>query len=134
MSEIIPRWEWRTFGHRFGAAEDVFAAMTPTDTADSDERYLIAPGADTVKVRFDLLDIKVLREVDPDGLERWEPVMKQAFPLPAADVAQVFALLGLARSPLARDTYSLDQFIRDFAAPGGALQPVQGRRLHLGGH
>jgi hypothetical protein len=25
-----------------------------------------------------------LREVNADGPERWEPIMKQAFPLPAA--------------------------------------------------
>ena len=27
MSEITPRWEWRTFGTRFARAEAVFAAL-----------------------------------------------------------------------------------------------------------
>ena len=35
-----------------------------------------------MKVRDGLMDIKVLREVNAEGLERWEPVMKQPFPLP----------------------------------------------------
>ena len=43
--------------------------------------YLVSPGDKNVKVRDDLLDIKVLHEVNDDGLERWEPVMKAGFPL-----------------------------------------------------
>jgi hypothetical protein len=34
------------------------------------------------------MDIKVLREVNPAGLERWEPVMKASFPLSATDVSR----------------------------------------------
>ena len=37
---------------------------------DSDEAYLIAPGGENVKARDDLMDIKVLREVNDDGLQR----------------------------------------------------------------
>ncbi len=33
MSVIIPRWELRTFGQHFGAAEAAFAAMTPSRRA-----------------------------------------------------------------------------------------------------
>jgi exopolyphosphatase/guanosine-5'-triphosphate,3'-diphosphate pyrophosphatase len=40
-------------------------------------------------------------------------------------VTPVFASLGLASPALARDVYSLDKFIRELAAPGGALQPVR---------
>jgi hypothetical protein len=28
METIIPRWEWRTFGQRFGAADAKFSALT----------------------------------------------------------------------------------------------------------
>ena len=28
MENIIPRWEWRTFGHDFGEAEHRFAALS----------------------------------------------------------------------------------------------------------
>ena len=55
---------------------------------ESDELYLLSAAATAnVKIRDELMDIKVLREVDADGLERWEPVLKAGFPLPAADVA-----------------------------------------------
>ena len=68
MAEIIPRWEWRTFGLRFGTAEGHFAALTPGGIQESDELYLLSSAGDNVKVRDDLMDIKVLVEVDADGL------------------------------------------------------------------
>ena len=96
MSAILPRWEWRTFGRRFGAAENAFAAMTSTGVQESDELYLISADGDTVKVRDGLMDIKRLREVDADGLQRWEPVLKADFPISTIDVASVFEALTLA--------------------------------------
>jgi exopolyphosphatase/guanosine-5'-triphosphate,3'-diphosphate pyrophosphatase len=124
---IIPRWEWRTFGDRFdpevGAA---FAALTPTGVQESDELYLLG-GADaaTVKVRFDLMDVKALREVAPSGLQRWEPTMKASFPMAAADVRSVAAALGLGAPDLRRDTYTLDEFLAEVTGPSGAVRPVQ---------
>ncbi len=96
LGVIIPRWEWRTFGSRFGIAEERFAALTPGAIQESDEVYLVGGAGDNVKVRADLMDIKVLRETDAAGLERWEPVMKAGFPLAASDVAKVFDALRLA--------------------------------------
>ena len=51
MSLIIPRWEWRTFGARFGAADAVLAGLTPTGVEESDELYLLSEDGDNVKVR-----------------------------------------------------------------------------------
>ena len=86
LVRIIPRWEWRIFGTEFGAAEAALAASTPGLVEESDELYLLSAAGANVKVRYGLMDIKLLREVDGDGLERWEPVMKAGFPLPAAEV------------------------------------------------
>ena len=91
MATIIPGWEWRTFGRRFGIAEKHFAELAPAGIQESDELYLLGGAGENVKIRDDLLDIKVLREVDAAGLERWEPVMKKGFPLPKADVVSFFA-------------------------------------------
>src|SRR5512134_824323 len=90
---IVPRWEWRAFGAGFGAAETAFASLKPGQVQESDELYLFSGTGENVKVRDDLMDIKVLREVNWDGLERWEPVMKAGFPLPADDVSRVFEAL-----------------------------------------
>jgi exopolyphosphatase/guanosine-5'-triphosphate,3'-diphosphate pyrophosphatase len=104
MPEIIPRWEWRWFGNRFGPAEARLAAMTPGGVQVSSETYLLSGAGDNVKVRDALMDIKVLREVDANGLEQWTPVMKAGFPLPAAEVAKVFAALRLDVPPLRRES------------------------------
>ncbi len=110
MPTIIPRWEWRTFGRHYPMADPVFARLTPSGVATSDETYFLSPTGANVKIRDDLMDIKVLREVDADGLERWEPVLKAAFPLSADDLATVFANLGIAPPPDG-DGASLDRFL-----------------------
>lgn len=124
MATIVPRWEWRTFGTRFGSAETVFAAMTPEEAKDSDELYLLAPGGTNVKVRDDLMDIKVLQKIDAYGLEQWIPVMKQGFPLDGSDVAKVFDALGVAVPRLDRDAYSLDHLLDQLVEPSTAIRAV----------
>jgi len=125
MNEITPRWEWRSFGQRFGEAETRLATLTPTGVQESDEVYLLSGAGDNVKVRDALMDIKVLREVNADGLEQWTPVMKAGFPLPAAEAARVFESLRLPVPALSRANYTLDEFIEAFAQPGGAIRMVK---------
>ena len=124
MPTIIPRWEWRAFGLRFGAADAHFAALTPSGVQESDELYLLSGAGDNVKVRADLMDIKILVEVDAAGLEQWRPVMKAGFPLAAADVAKVFEALRLPPPALQRDAYTLDQFVAELAEPSGRMRAV----------
>ena len=125
MENIIPRWEWRTFGESFGEADSKFAALQPTGVQESDEIYFLSPaGEQNVKVRDRLMDIKVLEQVNPDSLEQWKPVMKGAFPLPAAKVQNVFDALGVAPPPLTRPDYTLEQFVHELAEPGQRLRVV----------
>jgi len=124
MATITPRWEWRVFGEGFGAAEAALAALTPDTVEESDELYLLSAGGANVKVRAGLVDIKLLREVDADGLERWEPVMKLGFPLPAAAASRVFEALGVTPPPRTRDRYTLDQLRAELVGPSGAVRAV----------
>jgi len=124
MAPITPRWEWRSFGRHFPAAEARLAALTPGGVQESDELYLLSGSGGNAKIRDDLMDVKVLRQVDGAGLEQWTPVMKAAFPLPAADVAKVFDVLRLPPPALSRASYSLDEFLEAFAAPGGSMRAV----------
>jgi exopolyphosphatase/guanosine-5'-triphosphate,3'-diphosphate pyrophosphatase len=124
MAVIIPRWEWRTFGSRFGTAEATVAALVAGDAAVSDELYLLSGAGDNVKIRDDLMDIKILQETNADGLEQWKPVMKAGFPLAAADVGAVFSALRLPVPSLARDRYTLDEFVDELARPAG-VRPVR---------
>jgi exopolyphosphatase/guanosine-5'-triphosphate,3'-diphosphate pyrophosphatase len=125
MAEITPRWEWRSFGQRFGEAEGQLAQLAPGGVQESDEIYLLSGAGDNVKVRDALMDIKVLREVNADGLEQWTPVMKAGFPLHAAEAASVFESLRLPAPSMSRASYTLDEFIEEFAKPGSAIRMVK---------
>src|SRR3954453_12295922 len=123
MAEIIPRWEWRRVGPTFGAAEGAFAQMEPTGIQESDELYLVSATDANVKVRDDLMDVKVLVETNADGLEQWRPIMKAEFPVGAVDITRIFDALGRSAPSLARDVYTLDEFNADLA-PAAGLRPI----------
>jgi exopolyphosphatase/guanosine-5'-triphosphate,3'-diphosphate pyrophosphatase len=125
MSNIVPRWEWRTFGRHFGVSESRFAELTPGGVQESDELYVLGGSGDNVKVRDGLMDIKVLREVGSEGLERWEPVMKAGFPLAKAELARVCESLRLPMPAFARDAYDLEQFVEELVVPSGVLRAVK---------
>ena len=124
MDKITPRWEWRSFGRHFGEAEARLAALTPEGMQESDEVYLLSGAGGNVKVRADLMDIKLLQQINADGLEQWTPVMKAGFPLPATEVARVFESLRLPVPTLSRENYTFDAFIEAFAQPDGAIRRV----------
>ena len=123
---IVPRWEWRTFGERFGDADARFAGLTPGRVDESDEIYLLSLASDaSVKIRDGLMDVKRLERRDDDGLELWKPVMKASYPLPAPDVAAVITALGVAVPPLARAEYTLDELITELVGPSDDLMAVE---------
>ena len=130
---IVPRWEWRTFGESFGAAEELLTQGEPARVQESDETYLLSEESDaSVKVRDGLMDVKRLEAVDGDGLEQWRPVLKGSFPLAAADVATVLDALGVAGRKPERDTYTLEQLVADLVQPDPDLTgvAVHKRRAH----
>jgi exopolyphosphatase / guanosine-5'-triphosphate,3'-diphosphate pyrophosphatase len=124
VTTIIPRWEWRVFGKGFGPAEAALAARTREAVQESEELYLLSSAGANVKIRAGLVDIKLLREVDADGLQRWEPVMKRGFPLPAAEVSRVFGALGVAPPPRARDASTLGELLAELVGPNGDVRAV----------
>jgi exopolyphosphatase/guanosine-5'-triphosphate,3'-diphosphate pyrophosphatase len=132
VGKIVPRWEWRTFGQEFGAAESVFAALESEGAQESDEVYLLSPACDAnVKVRDALMDIKLLEQIDAAGLEQWRPVMKGAFPLAADEAKEVCAALGVTAPSTARTAYSLQELEAELSAAvrGVRVVPVHKRRV-----
>jgi exopolyphosphatase/guanosine-5'-triphosphate,3'-diphosphate pyrophosphatase len=137
MDTIVPRWEWRTFAASFGDADQRFRELPPGKVHESDELYLLSPNCDAnVKIRDGLMDIKTLEQVDAHGLEQWRPVMKAAFPLPAAEVAMVCVALHVAPLP-PRDAYALEAMQAELAQPSRGVRAVpihkQRQRYTVGG-
>jgi len=138
MTTVVARWEWRTFGAEFGAADEAVAALEPELMQESDETYLLTPSADAaVKIRAGLMDVKVLEHVNEAGLEQWRPAMTESFPLPRGEADRVCAALHVGAPPAGEGAFSLDEFVAVLAAPkrGVFAVAVHKRRLHytLGG-
>ncbi len=136
MSEIIPRWEWRSFGLHFGEAEARLKARGADKLQHSDEIYFLSSVSDAnVKIRDGLVDIKCLEETDTHGFEQWRPILKEAFPLPAAAIETLFAALGVA-SPLELTTITLNQLLTEVTSDSRlrSLEVHKARtRYHLEG-
>jgi exopolyphosphatase/guanosine-5'-triphosphate,3'-diphosphate pyrophosphatase len=126
MPAIVPRWEWRTFAERFGAAEDKFDGLSPERVDESEELYLLSLESDaSVKLRGGLMDVKELQRVSDDGLEQWLPVMKAAFPLPAAEAGSVLTALGVSVPSLVRTAYTLEELLEDVVRPSVDLLAIR---------
>lgn len=129
MDEVAYRWEWRAFGNRLDSAETVFSTLTPVaEPVETEETYLLGSGNVNVKIRFALLDIKKLMEVDQKGLQLWAPISKAEFPLSAEEVAAIFDAWELPTPELELDLYPLDQFLDRLVGPDPRLDVVAVRK------
>jgi exopolyphosphatase/guanosine-5'-triphosphate,3'-diphosphate pyrophosphatase len=131
MATIVPRWEWRTFGDSFGVADERIDALESTGVVETEETYILAPGSDIVKLRFSLLDIKTLREVNPDGLEQWFPVLKAEFPLSPDDVAAAATALRQPAPTVSAEVATLEDLLAALGSPasGVVATTVKKRRV-----
>ena len=132
MEEIVHRWEWRVFGGRFPMAERAFAGLTPVgEPQTTEETYLLGNDAVNVKIRFDLLDVKTLIDVDENGLELWAPELKTEFPIPTEDVTTVHDIWGRPAPKLERDSYTRQQFVDELIAPDPELDIAEVRKRRV---
>lgn len=118
------RWEWRSFGRDFGAAEGRLAQLTPSAPKDSDEIYFLSSHGENVKVRDGLMDLKELREVNNYGLEQWAPILKATFPLSVADATKVLDALRIPVPESLQGTYSVQALVDAAAQSGGRVRAV----------
>ena len=129
MAEILHRWEWRSFGSHFDRAQRGLEVFGPIgDPQDTHELYIAGADGFNLKIRSELLDLKVLLEVDDDGLQLWAPVIKAAFPIEAEVVLAVFEEWGRDRPQLERSSYTQEQFLAEVIAPLPDATPVDVRK------
>jgi hypothetical protein len=127
MGPSEQRYEWRVWGESLGDIAARMASLSECHgTRHCLETYFVSTATDDAnpKVRADLLDVKVLREVR-DGFERWEPVLKAEFPLTATFLRdELFPALDAAAPPLERACYSLGQVRDEVVAPHAVVAAI----------
>jgi exopolyphosphatase/guanosine-5'-triphosphate,3'-diphosphate pyrophosphatase len=124
MEKIIPRWEWRTFGHAFGIAEEKIKTY-PAKMRESSEVYILsACSMDNTKIRDNLMDIKYLVQVNENKLEQWNPLMKAGFPIKRDDVQQTIKAWKIDVPEADVKEYSYDDFLNVFVNKHPMLRMV----------
>ncbi len=124
-SNIIARWEWRTFTDNLGSAETLIRQHPCTRLIKSDEIYLIHDSSgQNLKIRDDLLNIKLLLEVNASKLERWIPSLKAEFPLSRDDLQTFYRATDSPIPPDLKDSYSKQAFMAELIEPALDLQAV----------
>ena len=120
MSQIIPRYEFRTFAQNFGMVETKMRRFSKCEQMrESSEIYIVsaANNENNTKIRDRKMDIKVLVETK-QGLERWNPRMKGEFPMKTEMIKNdVFPAFGVQELKFKRDEYTLDQYLSEIILP-----------------
>jgi hypothetical protein len=112
MDKIIPRWEWRTFGQSFGAAEEKIKTF-PAKVRVSSEVYILSTNSmDNTKIRDMLMDIKYLVQVNEHQLEQWNPLLKAEFPISLDALQQTIKAWKVDVAPGDIKQYSYDDFLK----------------------
>ena len=118
MPEIIPRWEWRTFGQVFGEAENNIKKHAEGGFKKSEEKYILSKmSQNNIKIRDDLADVKTQLNVNADKLEQWTVAMKQSFPAPKDKLEVLFHDYFKVPVPaFTKDTYTYTEFLNELVA------------------
>lgn len=127
MTEIKPRFEFRTWARNFGLVEEKMRRLSKCEQIrESAEIYIVSAGNDenNTKIRDRMMDIKVLVQ-EKQGLEQWNPRMKGEFPMAAATIVdEVFPAFAVEMPQPDRDEYTLDQYLDEIIRPHPMLAPV----------
>jgi hypothetical protein len=127
MSEIKPRFEFRTFAQEFGIVEEKMRRLSKCEQLrESSEIYIMSAGnnENNTKIRDGLMDIKVFIK-EEKGLEQWNPRMKGSFPMKASMIKDdVFPAFGADLPELKREEYTLQQFLKEIVGAHNDLAAV----------
>jgi len=127
MAEIIPRWEWRTFGQDFGEAENNIKKHPAGGFKKSEEKYILSKlSSNNIKIRDDLADVKTQLNINADKLEQWTVAMKQSFPAPKDSLEVLFREYFKVPVPaFTKDTYTYTEFLDELIAGNENLVIVE---------
>ncbi len=127
MDKIIPRYEFRAFAQNFGMVETKMRKLSKCEIIrESPEVYIVsaANNENNTKIRDIKMDIKELVE-KKQGLERWNPRMKDEFPMKTEVIKNdVFPAFAVKEPEFTRDEYTLDQYLNELIIPHPELSAV----------
>ncbi|MEA3486143.1 MAG: hypothetical protein U9R20_00585 [Thermodesulfobacteriota bacterium] len=127
MAEIIPRYEFRAFAQNFGMVETKMRKLSKCEIIrESSEIYIVSSSnnENNTKIRDIKMDIKELVE-KKQGLERWNPRMKDEFPMKTAVIKnEVFPAFAVKEPDFTRGEYTLDQYLNELIIPHPELSAV----------
>ena len=135
-AELIPRWEWRTFGERPRRRRRAAGPARAGPVEESDEIYLLSTSDDaTVKVRDGLIDVKRLERVDDRRARAVAAGAEGAVPAHGRGRPR---RCSAARRGAAAATRATPRRLDELVAPSGAARgrraqaaaALHGRRLH----
>jgi len=111
MAEVIPRWEWRTWGEDLALDIDL-KDYEHTRHVESSEVYVLSTECDeNTKARENEMGIKSLQLVNDDKLEQWNSVKKAAFPLPREELIELYKVFNISSPEFEKDSFTFDEFI-----------------------
>jgi len=133
VSPPVLRWEWRTFAPDLGDVKRRLPSLAHIKAEHSRETYIVcALVPHSAQVRFDELDVRRLVQLDAQGLQQWDPVIKTTFPIAAETAARLFGIWRLPLPGFERPHYSVTLFLEDVVARNRDLHVVEVEKTRYG--
>ncbi len=123
---MTPRWEYRIFRPSLAWLEGRLRCPAQVAPVRSSETYLLNfETPHSAKIRGGKLEVKQLRDVDVNDLERWTVAFQAPFPLSASALEFAFEQLRVNPPRLERERYPMREFLAEIVARDPAFHPVQ---------
>lgn len=123
---IVSRWEWRIFGKDFASAESAIKKYPLGNIKKSEEFYILSRlKNDNIKIREDVVEVKVLQAINEHGLEQWSPAARQRLPISAASLPELFKHIGSIPITLRQNHYTRNQLLQELTQYSKLLKVVK---------
>jgi exopolyphosphatase/guanosine-5'-triphosphate,3'-diphosphate pyrophosphatase len=126
---MAPRWEYRVWGEDLSELRAKVAALEASlGVRVSRETYLVGSPDTNAKIRAEILEVKRLLKTDR-AFQLWTPTLKEPFPLAAATVSEVLAIVLGSDSPrLEVSSFEMANFLAQAKRAGVIVAEVSKRR------
>ena len=129
----MPRWEWRSIATSLPELRQRLSGVRIETVREIHETYLLClKSSHNAKIRNGILDLKWRIQVNTQGLELWNPVLRTDFPMEPVHLSDLFGAWSLPLPVLGRVGYSQEQFLQEIVAPHPELRAVEVQKIREG--